>query len=151
MRRHRMRGIGISLAAACLTASFLSVGLSSQPAADQSPERYERMATAEFSKREEEAAKKGEPWPHNPLLVALKFVGEDAECSSRTIVIRRPEGGGPATVEVTDDGLWDDSIRSYKFKLRLVRGTGGTWQITEALRAWSCWRGHTDYSTELCI
>ena len=146
-----MRGIGIGLAAACLTASLLSVGLPSQPARDESPERYEGMATAELSQREEEAAKKGETWPHNPLLVALKFVGEDAECSSRTIVIRRLEGRGAAAVEVTDDGCWDDSIRSDKFKLQLARGSDGTWQITEALKAWSCWRGHTDYSTEPCI
>ena len=146
-----MRGTGIGLAVACLTVSLLSVGLSSQPAPDETPECYERMATAEFSKQEEEAVKRGEPWPHNPLLVALKFVGEDAGCSCRTIVICRPEGGGPATVEVTDEGLRDDSVRSHKFKLRLVRGASGAWQITEALRAWACWRGHTEYSTEPCI
>jgi len=146
-----MRGIGIGLAVACLTASLLSVGLPSQPAPEESPERYERMATVEFTQREQEAAEKGESWPQNPLLVALKFVGEDAECNSRTIVIRRLEGRDAAPVEVTDDGCWDDSIRSDKFKLRLTRGSDGTWQITEALKAWSCWRGHTDYSAEPCI
>jgi len=146
-----MRGISLGLTAACLTASFLSIGLSSQSGLDKPRERYERMATAEFSKQAEEAAKKGEPWPHNPLLVALKFVGEDAECNSRTIVIHKLEGRGSATVEVTDEGCWDDSIRGEKFKLRLVSGTGGVWKITEALKAWACWRGHTNYSTEPCI
>ena len=146
-----MRAINVGFVVASLAAASLSAGLSSEPAPQKSPERYETVATAESNRLAEEAAKKGEAWPQNPLLVALKFVGEDGECSCRTIVIRRPEGRDTATVAITDEGLWDDSIRGEKYKLRLARTPSGTWKITEALKAWACRRGHADFSTEPCI
>jgi hypothetical protein len=110
------------------------------------------MATAEFNAMVARAASKGESWARSAILVALKLVGEEIECSSRVIEVKSPpEEFASATITITDQGLLDDSVKGYKYRLRLEKRPDRTWRITEALKAWNCYRGHKDFSTEPCV
>ena len=104
-----------------------------------------------FESRAREAIANGEEWPKASLLVALKLVGESCECSSRVIELRsKPESFDGATIIITDQGYLDDSVRGERYELVLERGPGGVWRVLKATNTWNCYRGHEEFSTELC-
>ena len=124
-------------------------------AVTQAPERSggQPMAIEPFNRLTVTAARKGESWTRSPLLVVLKFVGENCACSSRQIELKStPERFADAVVTVSDQGYLDDSVRGYSYQVVLAKQTGGHWQLTRATRAWNCWkgRGHEGFSTEPC-
>ena len=64
-----------------------------------------------------------------------------------------PEGGGgEASVQVTRDGLADDSVRAVRYEVLLEKAGDGTWRLRSAKRLQRCHlnRGHQDFSPQLC-
>ncbi len=114
-------------------------------------EYFEKLNTSSFNKKVKKIAKKRGVWTNYAILVALKYVGESIECKDRIIEIHsNPEPFDTAEIIITDQGIMDDSIKGYKHKLQLKKHTDSVWMIENALRAWNCWRGHKEFSTELC-
>jgi hypothetical protein len=103
---------------------------------------------AEISK----AAGKGETWPKDALLVALKFIGSELKGHTKTIEVRTPpEQRDVAIITVTESGYLDDAIGGERWRLWLENGSDGTWTIKRALWAQLCHRpGRKFYSAEKC-
>jgi hypothetical protein len=92
--------------------------------------------------------------PASPTQLALEFVRADRTQSARTTTAARssPEGGGPTTVRVIQDGLADDSVRATQDVLRFVP-SGGKWRLKSAVRMQRCQpgRGHQSFALGDCI
>jgi hypothetical protein len=99
-----------------------------------------------------QAFSKGEIWPKESVLVALKFVGEGLKGNSKIIDARTPpETQETATITITESGYLDDAIRGERWRLWLVKKADGTWIINRALWALLCDRpGRRFYSAERC-
>jgi hypothetical protein len=99
-----------------------------------------------------QAFSKGEIWPKESVLVALKFVGEGLKGNSKIIDARTPpETQETATITITESGYLDDAIRGERWRLWLVKKADGTWIINRALWAQLCDRpGRRFYSSERC-
>jgi hypothetical protein len=99
------------------------------------------------------AADVDETWERSPALVAAEFLRLEDDRSPATTIESDtgPEGGGPANVTVTLDGLLDDSVQTRRYELQLSRD-GEVWRLDEATWAQRCrrGRGHQDFSPELC-
>jgi hypothetical protein len=63
-----------------------------------------------------------------------------------------PEGGGPTTVTVLQDGLADDSVAAVRTVLR-YEPDGDGWKLVSSQRTQKCrpGRGHQDFSGADCI
>jgi hypothetical protein len=92
--------------------------------------------------------------PASPTGLALEFVGADRTQSAlmTTRAQSSPEGGGPTTVTVTQDGLADDSVRATRNVLRFVPA-GTKWRLESAVRAQRCQpgRGHQNFAPGACV
>jgi hypothetical protein len=99
-----------------------------------------------------QAAGKGEKWPQEAVLVALKMVGAGLKGSSKTIEVRTPpESQETATITVTESGYLDDAVGGERWRLWLAKGTDGSWNIQRVLWAQLCQRpGGRYYSAEKC-
>jgi hypothetical protein len=90
----------------------------------------------------------------SPTQLALEFVraGRTQAALTTTHAQASPEGGGPTTVTVVQDGLADDSVRATRNILRFVPA-GAKWRLESAARAQRCrpGRGHTDFAAGDCI
>jgi len=117
---------------------------------------YKTVATSEFNRSVSRAASKGEAWVKDALLVALKFIGHPYEAPPECQLISRENESNPSPsksiIIVTEEGLWDDSVRGEKYKLELKKDTKGVWQVSKAGIAWRCLRGRglNDFSAKLC-
>lgn len=115
---------------------------------------YERIDIDYFNLLIDKSFAREECWVKSATLVALKFVGEFEDASSRVIEIvqKSPEESDAIMVTITDEGLADDSLRSERYKLILNRDKNEIWRIVHAFKSWACWtgRGHQEYSTEKC-
>jgi hypothetical protein len=99
-----------------------------------------------------QAFSKGEIWPKESVLVALKFVGEGLKGNTKIIDVRTPpETQETATITITESGYLDDAIRGERWRLWLVKKADGAWIINRALWAQLCDRpGRRFYSAERC-
>ena len=99
-----------------------------------------------------QALSKGETWPKEAALVALKFVGAGLKGSTQIIEVRTPpETRETATITVTESGYLDDAIGGERWRLLLTKKGDGSWRINRALWAQLCSRpGHRFYSAEKC-
>ncbi len=99
------------------------------------------------------AAERGEPWPSDPLQVALRAVGPLAGPAG-DITRRSAVGELPGRVElvIVERGLLDDSVRSRRVEITVERSPAGLWLPTRARAAWSCWpgRGHGFFAATTC-
>ncbi len=90
----------------------------------------------------------------SPSILALEFARVDRTHSARTITEQQssPEGGGPATVTLTLDGLPDDSVRSIRYVLHFDPDGSG-WKLKSALWSQRCRidRGPAAFSPEGCV
>lgn len=95
-----------------------------------------------------------EAWERRPALVAAEFLRLDRATAARATVEEETggEGGGPASVVVTLDGLLDDSVRAQRFELTLARD-GETWRLESASWTQRCQpgRGHRAFSPAPCL
>jgi hypothetical protein len=92
--------------------------------------------------------------PASPTQLALEFVRADRTQAARTTTdaSSSPEGGGPTTVTVVQDGLADDSVRATRAVLRFVP-SGQAWRLKSVARTQRCrpGRGHTDFAPGNCV
>lgn len=107
---------------------------------------------AEFNERVAEAVRRGETWPHQPVLVAWQFAGWE-ETSAGVIAWH---GAGERPVQfrlaVISDGLLDDSVRGQRLEMVLDRQPDNSWRVVDARMSWRCWRkgGDDSFGAELC-
>ena len=99
-----------------------------------------------------QANRKGEAWPKEAVLVALRLVGAGLKGNTKSIEVRTPpESQDTATITITESGYLDDAIRGERWRLWLVKKADGTWVIKRALWAQLCDRpGRRFYSSERC-
>jgi hypothetical protein len=92
--------------------------------------------------------------PASPTELALEFLRADRTQAARTTTGARssPEGGGPTTVTIVQDGLADDSVRATKAVLRFTP-SGTSWRLNSAVRTQRCQpgRGHQSLSAADCV
>ncbi len=92
--------------------------------------------------------------PVSPTQLALEFVRADRTQAARTSTKAQssPEGGGPTTVTVVQDGLADDSVRATQDVLRFVP-SGANWRLKSAVRTQRCQpgRGHQSFAPGNCV
>jgi hypothetical protein len=110
------------------------------------------IAVAEFNRFLEETSPS---FATDALGTAEEFVHVGEGQAARTSVVETegPEGGGDeASVQVTRDGLADDSVRAVRYEVLLERAGDGTWRLRSAKRLQRCHlnRGHQDFSPQLC-
>ena len=105
-----------------------------------------------FNEKISQAYRKGEAWPKEMILVALKFVGEGLKGNTKNIEVGTPpETKDTATITITESGYLDDAIRGERWRLWLVKKADGTWIINRALWAQLCDRpGRRFYSARKC-
>lgn len=107
---------------------------------------------AAFNQRLIDATASKAEWANDPVLLIHTFFGAS---SGRTLVLTINKIGGPENIHkaiLIVDGSDDDSIRGYRYDIKLGKNTQEIWQILEAGKSWRCWkeRGHTDFSAENC-
>jgi hypothetical protein len=105
-----------------------------------------------FNEEIGQAFGKGEGWPKEVLLVALKFVGSGLKGNTKSIDVRTPpETHDTATATITESGYLDDAVAGERWRLWLTKKTDGTWMINRALWAQLCGRpGRGFYSADRC-
>jgi hypothetical protein len=90
-----------------------------------------------------------------PVVAATRFLRLDRAAAATTSVVARTsaEGGGPTTVTVTLDGVFDDSVRAERFVLELAQGDDGEWRMTSAESSRRCQpgRGHQAFTPAPCV
>jgi hypothetical protein len=110
------------------------------------------IAVADFN---DYLAEAGPSFATDALSTAEEFVHVGEGQAARTSVVETegPEGGGDeASVQVTRDGLADDSVRAVRYEVLLEKAGDGTWRLHSAKRLQRCHlnRGHQDFSPQLC-
>jgi hypothetical protein len=95
-----------------------------------------------------------EAWERSSATAAAEFLRLDETQAARLTIDRSApgEGGGPETVVVTLDGLFDDSVRAERWTL-VFEPDGETYLLTSAHWAQRCQpgRGHQAFTPERCI
>jgi hypothetical protein len=99
-----------------------------------------------------QAYRKGEAWPKEVVLVALRFVGAGLKGNTKSIEVRTPpESQDTSTITVTEAGYMDDAISGERWRLWMAKNADGAWVIRRVLWAQLCSRpGHRFYSAERC-
>ena len=97
---------------------------------------------------------KGRKTVASPTQLALEFVRADRTQSALTTTRAQssPEGGGPTTVTIVQDGLADDSVRATRYVLRFVPA-GRKWRLQSVVRTQRCQpgRGHQEFIARDCV
>jgi hypothetical protein len=59
---------------------------------------------------------------------------------------------GVYVVELLDEDMEDDSVRSVKYRLELFADEFGQWSVVDQSSTWACWpgRGNQDFGDEWC-
>jgi len=110
------------------------------------------LDTQKLNAQVHQAAKKGETWTKEAILVALRFVGAGLQGNRKIIDVQTPpEQHHTATITVTASGYLDDAVSGERWRLWLGKGPDGSWTIKRALWAQLCSRpGRRFYSGERC-
>jgi hypothetical protein len=95
-----------------------------------------------------------ETWEGSAASAAAEFLRLDERTAARTTIqeTTSAEGGGPANVVVTLDGLLDDPVRSERWTLTF-NPEGDTYRLVEAQWAQRCQpeRGHQNFGPDACV
>jgi hypothetical protein len=110
------------------------------------------LETGIFNEEIGQAFRKGEGWPKEAVLIALRFVGAGLKGNTKSIDVRTPpETQDTATVTITESGYLDDAVAGERWRLWLTKKADGTWMINRALWAQLCDRpGRRFYSADRC-
>jgi hypothetical protein len=108
------------------------------------PESFRTENVEPFNDRIEEAERKGETWPRDPILIVfnlLRISSDEARTMSMTKESSPAENPDRVTLSIFREGLLDDSIRGdwHYFELRKTNNRG--WRVTAIRRAFLCRRG----------
>jgi hypothetical protein len=93
-----------------------------------------------------------EPWERDIALVTEEFVQRDTIEAANTSY----QGNANDDTAITSlvlDGLFDDSVRAWRYDLTLSRRPDGTWRVDSARWGQRCQRGrgHQAFTAEPCI
>ena len=105
---------------------------------------YRLENIAPYNEKIEEAIKKGEVWPGDPILITMNMLMISSD-DARLLIISKEsspaENADRTEVTVIRDGLLDDSVRGdwHYFELRKLSDQG--WRFTEIRHAFLCRRG----------
>jgi hypothetical protein len=92
--------------------------------------------------------------PRSPTELALAEIKADETRAARvsTTAHSGPEGGGPTTVTVVQEGLADDSVEAVRYVLR-YDPDGDGWRLVSKARTQRCHqgRGHRDFTSADCV
>jgi hypothetical protein len=90
----------------------------------------------------------------SPTELALAHIraGETQAVRVSTSAQSSPEGGGPTTVTVLQEGLADDSVAAVKTVLRYEQ-QGESWRLVSSQRTQKCQpgRGHQNFAAGDCV
>jgi hypothetical protein len=90
----------------------------------------------------------------SPTELALAEIKADETQAARvsTMAEASPEGGGPTTVTIVQDGLADDSVDAVRHVLRF-EPDGDGWKLISNVRTQRCHegRGHRDFTSADCV
>lgn len=107
---------------------------------------WEEVDASEFGAKLDAAS--GEKWAASPESIVLEYAGpfitDSGEKMSqrRSISIRTKGEGIPKKLKITltDDGLFDDSVKKSSVRLELKRNKkDGSWKLLKAYRATEKW------------
>jgi hypothetical protein len=89
----------------------------------------------------------------SPTELALAHIHADQTQAARVSTVARssPEGGGPTTVTVLQEGLADDSVAAVRTVLR-YEPDGDGWRLVSSTRTQRCrpGRGHRSFTAADC-
>ncbi len=93
-----------------------------------------------------------EPWERDIALVTEEFVQRDTIEAANT-TYQGSANNDIATTSLVLDGLFDDSVRAWRYDLTLSLRPDGTWRVDSARWGQRCQRGrgHQAFTAELCI
>lgn len=130
------------------TIVVLCLNLSAQDEKKKKPAiDWKETDATEFTKKLEKATAAGEKWTKNPESIILEYVGpfvsKDGEkaAANRSIRIFTKGEGVPKVlnVQLIDDGLFDDSIKTQRTRLALSRSDDGKWKLRKAFKSQEKW------------
>ena len=86
------------------------------------------------------------------LALAIAHAGETSAARTSTFAKASPEGGGPTTVTVLQEGLADDSVAAVRNVLRF-EPYGDEWRLVSNVRTQRCQqgRGHQTFESGDCV
>jgi hypothetical protein len=86
------------------------------------------------------------------LALAIVKAGETQAARTSTLAQSSPEGGGPTTVTVLQQGLADDSVEAVRHVLRFAPNGDG-WRLVSSVRTERCrpGRGHREFTAADCV
>ncbi len=106
----------------------------------QSAKAIEQDVNA-FNRRVINAYKKKETWVTHAPEVVFNYVGRDLSASLTTLEFKsQPERFDYAEVELIQDGILDDSIKSHKTLIVMKKLSQGYWQLLSAKVFTECYR-----------
>lgn len=115
--------------------------------------RWGEPGLAAFDATVAAASARGEPWPADPLLVALALA-EPWDAAVLDVARRDadPEGARVSVVSVEARGFLDDSVAGFRRVAVLERRDDGRWRVVAETDAVRCARGDTLWipASELC-
>jgi hypothetical protein len=110
-----------------------------------------------------DSSSKNEPEPaatvaasvaRSPTELALAHIkaNETQAASVSTVAKSSPEGGGPTTVTVIQEGIADDSIAAVRTVFR-YEPDGDGWRLVSTVKTQRCrpGRGHQDFAAGDCV
>ena len=116
---------------------------------------FELIDIGELNQQIYDGGRAGEAWAKDPYQIAVKLAGDFSDTLTRTIEMSVPqiEGSSRMTITVTDDGVADDSTRSIRHRIELIRDESGDWNLSRAGRSWKCQqgRGSQSFTTAKCL
>jgi hypothetical protein len=96
----------------------------------------------------------GETGSSSPTQLALEHIraGETQAARVSTVAQASPEGGGPTTVTIIQEGLADDSVAAVRNVLH-YEPDGDGWRLVSAVRTQRCHagRGHQNFAAGNCV
>jgi hypothetical protein len=93
-----------------------------------------------------------EPWERDIALVTDEFVQRDT-IEAANSSYQGSLNNDTATTSLVLDGLFDDSVRAWRYDLTLSQRPDGTWRVDSARWGQRCQRGrgHQAFTAEPCI
>jgi hypothetical protein len=130
--------------------------MEAQSARDVPVESWAALDVEEFNATVDAAVDSGETWPGDPIDVVENFIWATIGGANYTRLEKqdnRVEAPDSTVINLMRDRLADDSVRGDWHRIRLYRLDDGSWRISEALRAFRCYRGHQQaaYGERLCL
>jgi hypothetical protein len=86
------------------------------------------------------------------LALAVVHAADTSAAKTTTLAQASPEGGGPTTVTVLQEGIADDSVAAVRHVLRF-EPDGDGWKLVSSVRTQRCQagRGHQAFAAADCV